>query len=91
MISAYLGQLRDIPRVLTSEQYGYATSKEVSECSVRVWQGSKLSKPRCDGPGLPGRSAAVNEMFLRFRDARHHNFCLSSRQTGETKRECCKL
>ena len=41
MISAYLGQLRDIPRVLTSEQYGYATSKEVSECSVRVWQGSK--------------------------------------------------
>lgn len=91
MISAYLEQLRDIPRVLTSEQYGYATSKEVSECIVRVWQGSKLSKPRCDGPGLPGRSAAVNEMFLRFRDAGHHNFCLSSRQTGETTRECCKL
>ena len=80
MISAYLGQLRDIPRVLTSEQCSHATSREVSECSERVLQGSKRSKPRFDGPGLPGRSAAVNEMLLRFRDAGHHNFCLSSRQ-----------
>ena len=83
MISSYLGQLRDVLRVLTSEQCGHATSKEVSECSVRVWQGSKRSKPRGHGPGLPGRSAAViniNEMLLRFRDAGHHNFCLSSRQ-----------
>ena len=80
MISSYLGQLRDVPRVLTSEQCGDATSKEVSECSVRVWQGSKRSKPQCHGPSLPGRSAAVNEMLLRVRDAGHHNFCLSNRQ-----------
>ena len=82
MVCAYLGQLKDIPRVLTSEQCSHATRKEVSECSVRVWQGSKRSKPPFAGPGLPGRSAAVNEMLLRFRDAGHghHNFCLSSRQ-----------
>ena len=38
--------------------------KEVSECSVRVWQGSKCSKPQCDGSGLPGRSVTVYEMLI---------------------------
>ena len=90
MISTYLGRLRDIPRVLISERYGYTTCKEVSECSGRVRQGPKRWKPRSDSPGLPGRSAAVNETLLRFRDAGHDDFCVSRRQfwTGETAREC---
>ena len=85
MIIAYLGQLGDIPRVLTSDQSGHATCGDVSECSVRIWQGSKGSKPRWNGPGLPGRSAAINEMLLRFRDAGHHNFCLSRRQIWDKR------
>ena len=90
MISTYLGRLRDIPRVLISERYGYTTCKEVSECSGRVWQGPKRWEPRCHSPSLPGRSAAVNETLLRFRDAGHDDFCVSRRQfwTGETAREC---
>ena len=80
MISTYLERMRDIPRVLISERYGYTTCKEVSECSGRVRHGPKRWKPRSDSLGLPGRSAAVNETLLRFRDAGHDDFCVSRRQ-----------
>ena len=68
--------------------------KEVSECSVRVWQGSKCSKPQCDGSGLPGRSVTVYEMLIIIQVL---HMCFACRQfnsvnwTGETARECCEL
>lgn len=58
---------------------------------MRVWKGSKRSKPRCNSSCFLERSAVVNEMLLRFRDAGHDKFCVSSVLDRGTAPERCDL